>query len=108
MNNGKEFKLTERTVKEFNNFKEKAKLGKMLRTALVATPFLSILSSPPTSATVQIATSDWDTWGKTLQSMSGFNTSVLKRFCDEEILYHKLKNNRDDELFWVKLKASLK
>lgn len=108
MDKKKEFKLTERSVKAFKNFQEKAKLGQMLQTALVATPFVSILSSSPTSAAVQIATSDWDTWGNTLQSMSGFNASALRRFCDDEILYHKLKNNRDDELFWVKLKASLK
>lgn len=107
MNTSKKYKLTERTIKEFREFKEKAKLGKMLQTALVATPFVSILSSSPTSATVQIAASDWDTWGRTLQSMSGFNAATLKRFCDDEILYHKRKNNRDDELFWVRLKGSL-
>ena len=107
MNKSKEYKLTERTIKEFREFKEKAKLGKMLQTALVTTPFVSILSSSPVSATVHIATSDWETWGSTLRSMSGFNAATLRRFCDDEILYHKRKNNRDDELFWVRLRESL-
>jgi hypothetical protein len=103
----KEYKLTEKTYEQLRELDDKIKVGQMLNTVLALSPFIELFTSKPSAITIwQISTQDWELFGRTVRSMKDFQLVILRKFCEEAQLFHEMKNNRADVLFWRKMKES--
>jgi hypothetical protein len=104
-----EYNLTKRTREKIQELNDKIQLAETLNNVLAVSPFIEIFTSPPTVFTVfHITNTDWELFGKTVQNINKWEMSVLRKFCNDEKLYHAMKNNRADIEFWDKMKNTFK
>lgn len=106
--NAEEYKLSKRTVQEFQVLKDHIKDAnerqRILNVMIAIAPFQALLGRPHVDTLLQIEQTNWEQLASASSAFNAFIRGELKKFCQFEAL--KQDKSPHDYKFWLKLAGS--